>query len=426
MIGGSPPASGAFGAERRPSPSTSRAGKQVSRGTRWRRPAPPPPSAPCPRLAARSLPAPPPGRTRSARPAPALSCPPRRRTTRAARGADNRYCEGMARAPSRRRASPAHLGASRASRASPKRCPRPARRIRWRSRDGTRPMSRCPHGTHSVAHPVSARSIAAAALVLVACSGGSAGRREAGSARRRGRRRRRRPSEGGHGGRGGGCERRHGVCRRVPRWRAGVSRSAAKRFMFETRTVRGTTSPATSAASPGGTSTASRPRRRRCRRTSPTSAPTGRASCGGGCCRRSGARASLRPERGPDWPRRDDAARRPDGAGARRAGGRQPGVLPALLDNFHPTRLDADVKTVGITLHREGRKAAGEADRQGRPADRQGRGAEPYQHRMVAWDVINEPGAGHDRTGARTTALATSPTPGRAYRARADGGVPPR
>ncbi|WP_437329541.1 hypothetical protein [Sorangium sp. So ce381] len=61
------------------------------------------------------------------------------------------------------------------------------------------------------------------------------------------------------------------------------------------------------------------------------------------------------------------------------------------FDNFHPTRLDADVKTVGITsIVKDAKRRAKLIDKVVRPIAK-AVAQSPYQHRMVAWDVINEP-----------------------------------
>ncbi|WP_437281672.1 hypothetical protein WME90_14285 [Sorangium sp. So ce375] len=61
------------------------------------------------------------------------------------------------------------------------------------------------------------------------------------------------------------------------------------------------------------------------------------------------------------------------------------------FDNFHPTRLDTDVKTVGIgPIVTDAKRRAKLIDKVVRPIAR-AVAQSPYQHRMVAWDVINEP-----------------------------------
>ncbi|WP_437717755.1 hypothetical protein WMF45_15860 [Sorangium sp. So ce448] len=61
------------------------------------------------------------------------------------------------------------------------------------------------------------------------------------------------------------------------------------------------------------------------------------------------------------------------------------------FDNFHPTRIDADVKTVGITpLVKDAKRRAKLIDKVVRPIAR-AVAQSPHRHRMVAWDVINEP-----------------------------------
>ncbi|WP_049949539.1 hypothetical protein [Sorangium cellulosum] len=61
------------------------------------------------------------------------------------------------------------------------------------------------------------------------------------------------------------------------------------------------------------------------------------------------------------------------------------------FDNFHATRVDADVRTVGIApLVTDAQRRAALLENVVRPLA-QAVEQSPYRHRMVAWDVINEP-----------------------------------
>ncbi|WP_233561250.1 hypothetical protein [Sorangium cellulosum] len=61
------------------------------------------------------------------------------------------------------------------------------------------------------------------------------------------------------------------------------------------------------------------------------------------------------------------------------------------FDNFHPSRVDGDVKTVGISpLVTDAARRAALIENVVRPIA-QAVEQSPYRHRMVAWDVINEP-----------------------------------
>ncbi|KYF81171.1 hypothetical protein BE11_32560 [Sorangium cellulosum] len=61
------------------------------------------------------------------------------------------------------------------------------------------------------------------------------------------------------------------------------------------------------------------------------------------------------------------------------------------FDNFHPSRIDGDVKTVGISpLVTDAARRAALIENVVRPIA-QAVEQSPYRHRMVAWDVINEP-----------------------------------
>ncbi|WP_437736929.1 hypothetical protein [Sorangium sp. So ce1335] len=61
------------------------------------------------------------------------------------------------------------------------------------------------------------------------------------------------------------------------------------------------------------------------------------------------------------------------------------------FDNFHPGRVDGDVKTVGLTpLVTDAARRAALIENVVRPIA-QAVEQSPYRHRMVAWDVINEP-----------------------------------
>ncbi|MGK3994826.1 hypothetical protein [Sorangium sp. So ce1024] len=61
------------------------------------------------------------------------------------------------------------------------------------------------------------------------------------------------------------------------------------------------------------------------------------------------------------------------------------------FDNFHPSRVDGDVKTMGLTpLVTDPARRAALIENVVRPIARAVEQS-PYRHRMVAWDVINEP-----------------------------------